>query len=175
MDWDLHFVDGTVVRAHPHAAGAKGGGDQALGYSRGGFSAKIHIRAEGHGKPVTFTLTGGERHEQLALPALLDTGAVRRRGPGRPRLRPRRLAGDKGHSSKTVRERLRRRRIGAVIPRRSTEPRQHHFDRAAYRARNQVERPINRFKQFRAIATRYDKRKELYHAGLTLVAILFWL
>ena len=151
------------------------GGDQALGYSRGGFSTKIHIRAEGHGKPVTFTLTGGERHEQVALPALLDRGAVRRRGPGRPRLRPRRLAGDKGYSSKTVRERLRRRRIGAVIPRRSTEPRQRHFDRAAYRQRNRVERLINRFKQFRAIATRYDKLAEMYHAGLTVVAILFWL
>ena len=111
----------------------------------------------------------------MALPVLLDHGAVRRRGPGRPRLRPRRLAGDKGYSSQTVRERLRRRRIGAVIPRRSTEPRQRHFDRAAYRLRNRVERLINRFKQFRAIATRYDKFKEMYHAGLTLVAILFWL
>ena len=121
-------------------------------------------------------LTGGERHEQVALPALLDQGAVRRRRrPGRPRLRPRRLAGDKGYSSKTVRERLRQRRIGAVIPRRSTEPRQRHFDRAAYRQRNRVERLINRFKQFRAIATRYDKLGELYHAGLILASILFWL
>ena len=124
---------------------------------------------------MTFTLTGGERHEQVALPALLDGGAVRRRGPGRPRLRPRRLAGDKGYSRRTVRERLRQRRIRAVIPRRSTEPRQRHFDRAAYRARNRVERLINRCKQVRAIATRYDKRKEMYHAGLVVVSILFWL
>ena len=65
---------------------------------------------------MTFTLPGGERHEHVALPALLDTGAVRRRGPGRPRLRPRRLAGDKGSSSRTVRQRLRQRRIRAVIP-----------------------------------------------------------
>ena len=121
-------------------------------------------------------ITGGERHEQVALPALLDQGAVRRRRrPGRPRLRPRRLAGDKGYSSQTVRDRLRQRRIRAVIPRRSTEPRQRHFDRAAYRLRNRVERLINRFKQFRAIATRYDKLGEMDHAGLLLMSILFWL
>src|SRR5262249_13136071 len=51
LDWSLHFVDGTIVRAHQHAAGArKGGGDEALGRSRGGFSTKIHLRAEGGGK-----------------------------------------------------------------------------------------------------------------------------
>ena len=124
---------------------------------------------------MTVVLTGEERHEQAALPTLLDQGAVRRLHGGRPRLRPRRLAGDKGYSSQTVRARLRCRRIGAIIPRRSTEPPQHRFDRAAYRARNQVERLINRFKQFRAIATRYDKLAAMYHAGLILVSILFWL
>jgi transposase len=124
---------------------------------------------------MTIVLTGGERHEQIALPELLDAGAVRRPAGGRPRLRPRRLAGDKGYSSQTVRARLRRRGIGAVIPRRSTEPRQRRFDRPAYRERNRVERLINRFKQFRAIATRYDKLGAMYHAGLVLVAILFWL
>jgi transposase len=124
---------------------------------------------------MTMVLTGGERHEQVALPELLDRGAVHRPAGGRPRLRPRRLAGDKGSSSHTVRTRLRQRGIGVVIPRRSTEPRQRRFDRAAYRERNRVERLINRFKQFRAIATRYDKLAEMYHAGLILVAILLWL
>jgi transposase len=120
-------------------------------------------------------LTAGERNEQIALPALLDTGQVRRPCGGRPRLRPRRVAGDTGYSSATVRQRLRQRRIGAVIPTRSDQRRRPRFDRPAYRERNQVERRIGRFKQYRAIATRYDKLKELYHAGLILVAIRFWL
>jgi transposase len=124
---------------------------------------------------MTVVLTGGERNEQLALPALLDGGAVRRRRGGRPRLRPRRLAGDRGSSSDTARRRLRQRRIGAIIPTRSDQRRRPRFDRQAYRERNRVERLINRFKQFRAIATRYDKLKEMYHAGLLLVSILFWL
>ena len=119
-------------------------------------------------------LTAGERNEQIAVPDLLDHGAVRRRHGGRPRLRPRRVAADKGYSSPTVRRRLRQRGISAVIPTRSTE-RRRRFDRTAYRERNQVERLLNRLKQYRAIATRYDKLKEMYHAGLTFAAILLWL
>jgi transposase len=60
IDWSLHFVDGTVIRAHQHAAGArKGGGDEALGRSQGGFSTKLHLRAEGHGKPLVVLLDFG--------------------------------------------------------------------------------------------------------------------
>ena len=99
-------------------------------------------------------LTGGERHESRMLPALLSRGAVRRPGRGRPRLRPRRVAGDKAYTGRPVRSFLRRRGIGAVIPTQKREPRRPGFDREAYRRRNQVERLINRLKQFRRIATR---------------------
>jgi transposase len=148
---------------------------EALGRSQGGFSTKLHLRAEGHGKPITAALTGGERHEQIALEALLDRGAIRRPGRGRPRLRPRRVAGDKSYSSPTARGRLRRRHIRPVIPSKSNQRRQPNFDRAAYRRRNRVERLINRLKQFRRIATRYEKRAANYLAMITLGMILLWL
>ncbi len=104
---------------------------EALGRSRGGFTTKLHLRAEGNGRPITAVLTGGERHEQVALEALLDRGTVRCPGRGRPRLRPRRTAGDKGYSSPTARCHLRRRRIRAAIPSKSNQRRQPGFDRAA--------------------------------------------
>ena len=81
LDWVRHFVDSTVIRAHQHAAGAKRGhaATEALGRSRGGFSSKLHLRAERGGKPIAVALTGGERHELPVLPDLLVGGAVRRR------------------------------------------------------------------------------------------------
>ena len=135
----------------------------------------MHLRAEGGGKPITAVLTGGERHEQIALEALLDQGAVHRQGRGRPRLRPRRVAGDKASSSPTARRRLRRRGIVPVIPTKRDQKRQAKFDREAYRARNRVERLINRLKQFRRIATRYEKRGVNYRAMLTIGMSLLWL
>ncbi len=148
---------------------------EALGRSQGGFSTKLHLRAEGNGRPITAVLTGGERHEQIALEALLDQGAIRRPGRGRPRLRPRCAAGDKGYSSPTARARLRRRHIRPVIPTRKDQPRQRNFDRQAYRLRNRVERLINRLKQARRIATRYEKRAENYLAMIHIGMTLLWM
>lgn len=180
LDWTTHFVDGTVVRAHQHAAGAVGGqGNEALGRSRGGFSTKVHLRAEGGGRPMAFVVSGGERHESRYVEALLDAGPVRRAGRGRPRIRPRQVVGDKGYSYSTVRRALARRGIAAVIPYRSDQrphDRRHRpFDRAAYRERNRVERLINRLKQCRRVATRYEKHAAHYFAMLTVAAMLVWL
>ncbi len=109
------------------------------------------------------------------LPALLARGAARRPGRGRPRLRPRRVAGDKAYTGRPVRSFLRGRGIGAVIPTQRGEPRRPGFDREAYRQRNRVERLINRLKQFRRIATRYEKRAVNYAAMLTIGMSLLWL
>ena len=105
------------------------------------------------------------------MESLLDQGRIGRRRT------PRRVAGDKGYTGRPVRRLLRPRHIGAVIPRFSSERTQGvRFDRAAYRTRNVVERIINRLKQYRGIATRYDKLACPFNAGITLVAIvLFWL
>jgi transposase len=188
LDWSLHYVDGTMIRAHQHAAGAQKRGlrpaeqltsvahpDEALGRSQGGFSTKIHLRAEGGGKPVAMLVTAGQRHEQSVFETLMETGAVKRVGRGRPRIRPERVVGDKGYSSKKIRRYLRRRRIGEVIAHRKRERHIRFFDRAAYRKRNVIERLSNRLKQFRRIATRYEKRAANYLGMLTIAAIVTWL
>lgn len=176
LDWSMHFVDGTVVRAHQCAAGARGGQEgEALGRSRGGFGTKIHVRAEGKGKPMAFVLSGGERHESKFLQALLEQGAVVRAGRGRPRIRPDRVVGDKGYSYTTVRTYLHRRGIRITIPRRKDQGPNLCFDRIVYKERNKVERLVGRLKHFRRIATRYDKRALSYQSWLTIAAILLWL
>lgn len=125
---------------------------------------------------MTFVLTAGQRHEAPQVPALLEQGVVTRASGGRSRTRPDQVVGDTGYTGQPVRAYLRRRGIGAVIPRRRTESRRGvRFDHAAYRERNLIERTINRLKQHRAIATRYEKLAVSYHALVTIACILLWL
>ena len=120
---------------------------------------------------MTFVLMAGQRHETTRLEVLMEQGAVKRMGRGRPRLRPKRLLGDKAYSSHKIRRYLKRRGIAYTIPRRSDETRTGPFNRALYKERNSVERLINRLKQFRRVATRYVKRAVNFLAMVTLAAI----
>jgi transposase len=104
-------------------------------------------------------------------------------GRGRPRKRPEHLVGDKGYSYATCRRLLRRRGIPHTIPERSDQQarrarrpgRPLAFDRERYQGRNVVERGANQLKQWRGIATRYDKRAASYHAAVVLASLLLWL
>jgi putative transposase len=107
-------------------------------------------------------------------------------GAGRPRTRPDRIRGDKAYSSKAIREHLRARGIAAVIPQpddqiRNRRRRGFHggrppgFDAEDYKGRNVVERSFQRCKQWRGIATRYDKHNLNYRGAVVLNAIILWL
>jgi transposase len=107
-------------------------------------------------------------------------------GRGRPRTRLGHLTGDKADSSRANRAALRARHIGHTIPERDDQianrarkgargGRPPAFDRVRYRERNQVERLMNRRKQFRAVATRYDKLAERYAATVMIADIFIWL
>jgi transposase len=120
-------------------------------------------------------ITAGQCHEAVVFEELMEQGAIRRPGVGRPQLRPKRIVGDKGYSSKRIRSYLRRRGIRYTIPRRKDQCRSGPFDKEAYRQRNLVERCINRLKQYRRVATRYEKLAENYLAMVHIAAILIWL
>jgi transposase len=105
----------------------------------------------------------------------MQQGTIKRVRRGRPRRRPQRLVADKGYSSRRIRRWLRHHGICHTIPRKRNERRTGPFDRELYRERNQVERLMNRLKQFRRVATRYEKRAANYLAMVTLGAILIWL
>ena len=124
---------------------------------------------------MAFVLTPGERNERAALPELVSQGAVGRVGRGRPRLRPRTLLGDRGYTGGPTREFLRRRGIAAMIPQFRTEKTPRIMDWALYRERNVVERLVGRLKEYRRIATRYDKLATSYLAFVQLAAIRLWL
>jgi transposase len=108
------------------------------------------------------------------------------RRPGRPWRCPVRVIADKGYSSRAIRAYLRRRGIAATIPERrdqragrlrrgSQGGRPPAFNPHIYRRRNIVERCFNDLKQYRAIATRYDKTALSYQAMIDLATLLMWL
>jgi transposase len=110
---------------------------------------------------------------------------VPRRGKGRARKRPSRLRLDKGYSYAKCRNLLRRRGIKHQIPERDDQKEQRKkkgraggrpvvFEAAVYAQRNVVERCILRLKQWRRVATRYDKRAAMYLAFVTLASIILW-
>lgn len=116
----------------------------------------------------------------------MDKICVPRTGPGRPRTRPDSLTADKAYSNRKSRRELRRRKIRHCIPekadhrthrlnRGSAGGRPPGFNRELYRKRNTVERAINKLKQFRAVATRYDKRGYVFLGTVTVAAIKIWL
>jgi transposase len=123
---------------------------------------------------MTLVLTPGQRHEAMVFEQLLESGAVKRRGPGRPKRRPRRVVGDKGYSSRQIRQYARQHGIRITIPRKQNECRTGPFDRAIYRLRHRIERLINRCKQFRRLATRYEKRAAYYQAMWLIAATILW-
>lgn len=124
---------------------------------------------------MTVLLTPGQQGDVTMLEPLLSHGAVRRRGPGRPRVRPHRVCGDKGYTGRRHRAACRRRGIRHTIAKLSNERRSGPFDRDTYRRRHLVENLFARFKQFRALATRYDKTANSFRTGWLIVATLLWL
>ncbi|MFF3128054.1 IS5 family transposase [Streptomyces sp. NPDC057908] len=190
LNWVVS-VDSTIVRAHQHAAGARKKGapadepyDHAIGRSRGGLTTKIHLAADGNCWPLAFHLTAGQAGDAPAFADVMARLRVPRRR-GRPRTRPAAVLADKAYSSRAIREHLRRRGIRAVIPvpadqrghrlrRGSRGGRPPAFDRETYKQRNTVERCINRLKQWRGIATRYEKTAAIYLAGLHVASIFLW-
>lgn len=130
---------------------------EVLGRSRGGLSTKIHFRCEGTFQLITFLLTPGQESDIHFAEELMEIGAIRR-SSGQLRLRPKRLVADKGYRSQAFRSYLHQKHIRCTITRRNNERRRSSFEKSFYRKRNIIERLINRLKQFRRIATRYEKK-----------------
>ena len=149
------------------------------------MTCKIHLATDGKGRPLGLLLTGGNAADTTYFTTVLDTISVRDGRPGRPRTRPDRVLADKAYTSAANRRFLTERGIKVTIPEREDQKagrirrgsaggRPRTFDPVAYKGRNVVERCFNKLKQWRGIATRFDKTARCYLAGLTLAAALIW-
>ncbi len=168
---DNLYIDSTCIRAHQHAAGAsteKGGQcQQALGRSRGGFSTKIHVGCINEKAAISITLTPGQASDAKEFDTVflkLPEGFSPERGMM-----------DKAYDSDAIRQTLRESEIVPVIPPRKNRTTSITYDEEHYKQRNRVERFIGRIKQFRRIATRYEKLGEMFLAFIHIVSAYIFL
>ena len=157
------MIDGTIIRAHRHAAGARGGQEsQGLGRSCGGFSSKVHGKADGLGMPLDFIITPGQASDIGQAEALV--------GDERCEF----LLADRGYDSDRFRQHLLSQKIIPVIPGRKNRKETIAYDEHTYKERNAIERFFGRLKEFRRIATRYDKTAIMFKGALVLASIIIW-
>jgi len=139
-------------------------GPQALGRSRGGFATKLHGIVDALGNPLGFTLTGAEQADITQALALLE------QAPGAQA-----VIADKGYDSNALVEHIEAQQAEVIIPPRSNRKALRDYDRHRYKARNLVERFFNRLKQFRRVATRYEKLAAHFAAMVRCACIVLWL
>jgi transposase len=165
---DRHGRD-DVDRQHAHQGSPlrfwrkRGAFHHAIGRSRGGRTTKIHALTDDLGRPLSFLITPGNSHDLAAAGELLANIRL-----------PRRLLADRAYDAKSLRDWLAERGVNAVIPPNPTRKHPHPYDAKAYRLRNLIERMFCRLKDFRRIATRYDKRIDIYLSAILLAAALTW-
>jgi transposase len=166
------FLDGTSIRAHAKAAGAskKGGSSaqrdarEALGRSRGGYGTKACVIADGSGRALGFMLAPGQAHELPLAPDLLEIV------PGDPGW----VIADRGYASDAFRQCIWDAGARPAIPPKRTDA-PVACPPWIYNNRNRVERLWARIKEWRAVATRYEKTAASFMGVLCLAAAFDWI
>ncbi len=165
LDTEWIFPDSTSVKVHQHAMGARGSFDQAIGVSRGGKTTKVHLCVDAMGNPIAPILTGGQFHDSKIAPELFEaasSGCV--------------ISADKAYHSKKLAVLANQKQARLNIPpKKGYSPLPGVFDKHLYIYRHLVENFFCYIKQYRAVATRYDKLKRNYMAVIELVCLLWWL
>ena len=136
---------------------------QAIGRSRGGRTTKIHAVADCLGRLIAFEITPGQLGDVRVAEALLA-----------PTPAARLCIADTAYDSDALRRFLSARGTQPVIPNNPTRKHFHPFDAAAYKQRNLIERMFCRLKDWRRIATRYDKLAANFAAAVAIATIVLW-
>ncbi|WP_216936940.1 MULTISPECIES: IS5 family transposase [unclassified Acinetobacter] len=164
LDQEWVFIDGSYIRVHQNASGARNGCERAIGQSRGGRTTKIHLATDANGLPINFKITGGDVHDSQVAKQLIDTvGEVTY------------LIADKGYDAEYIRMYAQNKDIIPIIPMRSNSKRSNNeFDKYLYKLRHLVENAFARLKHFRAIATRFDKLARNYQSMIYIACMFIW-
>jgi transposase len=158
-DFQYAMIDGTIVTVHQKASGARGGAKtNAIGRSRGGLTSKIVALVDALATLVRFVLLPGQRHDSVAVAPLIEGVSFDA------------WLGDKAFDADRPPAALDDRGAAAVIPPRSNRKVMIDYDTQMSRWRHLVENYFAKIKEFRSIATRYDKTAESFSANINLAA-----
>ncbi|NNH15441.1 IS5 family transposase [Acinetobacter sp. ANC 4282] len=164
LDQEWVFIDGSYIRVHQHASGARNGSERAIGQSRGGRTTKIHLATDANGLPIDFKITGGDVHDSQVAEQLIETVEAADY-----------LIADKGYDAEPIRIFIKNKNMIPIIPMRSNSKRLNkEFDKYLYRLRHLVENAFARLKHFRAIATRFDKLARNYQSMIYIACMFIW-
>ena len=162
IDKEWVFIDGSYVRCHQHASGARRVFDRAIGQSRGGNTTKIHLCVDSHGNPLDFKVTGGNVHDSQVANDLIEVIQEAQY-----------FIADKGYDSQEIRDKAIEHGMKAIIPKRKNAKQPNpDFDSYLYKLRHLVENAFARLKQFRSIATRYEKLARNFKSMLYLACTI---
>jgi transposase len=158
-------LTGLAVAAWPRRGGPsiKGEQSQAIGRSRGGRNTKIHAIADAKGRLLSILLTAGQAHDCPPAKRL-----IRRTKPAK------KFLADRAYDSAELRNWLKNRGTTDVVPNKINRKQPFAFDRKSYKQRHRIENAFCRLKDFRRIATRYDRLARNFLAAVCLVAAIVW-
>lgn len=145
------------------AQGKRGADAQGLGRSRGGLSTKIHAASDALGNPVRLIGSPGQRNDIAFAHDLIDAFAAKV------------TIADKGYDADHLCGKIAETGAQIVIPPKRNRKVKRAYDADLYKERNIIERFFNKLKQFRRVATRYDKLLVNFMGFVKLAAIAIWL
>ncbi|RJE78548.1 IS5 family transposase [Paracoccus sp. JM45] len=162
------MIDATYLTAHRTSRSLrtkKGGPARQIGRTKGGINTKLHAVTDAKGRPIRFFMSAGQVSDYKGAAAMLSS---------LPKADW--LLADRGYDADWLREALQDKGIKACIPGRNSCKKAVKYDKRRYKKRNRIEIMFGRLKDWRRIATRYDRCPETYRLAIALAAtVLFWL
>jgi transposase len=162
------MIDATYLKGHRTASSLrlkKGGRGRLIGRTKGGMNTKLHTVTDARGRPIKFFMTAGQISDYTGAAALLSSLPEADW-----------LLADRGYDADWYREALQDKGITPCIPGRKSCAKPVKYDKRRYRRRNRIEIMFGRLKDWRRLATRYDRCPKVFLSSVALAAtVIFWL
>jgi len=145
--------------------GQKGGRGRLIGRTKGGLNTKLHAVTDALGRPIRLFMTAGQVSDYIGARALMSSLPIADW-----------LIADRGYDADWFRDALKDRGIRACIPGRKSRDTPVQYDKRRYKRRNRIEIMFGRLKDWRRVATRYDRCPNVFLSAVALAAtVIFWL